>query len=108
MAIAQDIHQPSITEFSLKITYVNIHSNISGANGLINTETTQVSIGRVTHATMGTILMKSPDEVPRSGSKSIDTLTTIVVICDYFFLNGAAVGRQSNWCNWLSAAITQG
>ena len=84
MVISQDIHQPLITELSMKITYVNFHSNISWVNGLINTETTQVSIGRVTHATMVTIAMKSPDEVPSSGTKSIDTLTTIVVIWEYF------------------------
>ena len=36
MAISHDIPQPSITELSLQITYVNFHSNHPGANELIN------------------------------------------------------------------------
>ena len=35
MAISQDILQPSITEFTLKIIYVNFHSNPPGANELL-------------------------------------------------------------------------
>ena len=34
-AISQDIPQPSITEFSLKITYGNFHSNLPGDNELM-------------------------------------------------------------------------
>ena len=34
MAISQDIPQPSIIEFRLKITYVNFHSNLPGGNEL--------------------------------------------------------------------------
>ena len=34
MAISQDIPQPSTTELSLKITYVNLHSNFPGVNEL--------------------------------------------------------------------------
>ena len=34
MAISQDIPQPSITEFSLKIAYVTFHWNLPGDNEL--------------------------------------------------------------------------
>ena len=36
--ISQDITQPSITKFSLKITYPKFHLNLPGANESINTE----------------------------------------------------------------------
>ena len=35
MAISQEIPQASITEISLKITYLKLHSNLPGANELL-------------------------------------------------------------------------
>ena len=35
-AILPEIHQPSITRFSTKITFLKFHSNLQGANELIN------------------------------------------------------------------------
>ena len=34
--ISQEIHQPSITKISLKMTYLKFHSNLPGANELIH------------------------------------------------------------------------